>query len=36
MEMSKYGKTTLAKKLFIDYYNKGLVPIYIDASILRN
>lgn len=31
----KYGKTTLAKKLFIDYYNKGLVPIYIDASILK-
>lgn len=31
----KYGKTTLAKKLFIDYYNIGLVPVYIDASILK-
>lgn len=31
----KYGKTTLAKKIFLDYYYKGYTPIYIDVAKLK-
>jgi hypothetical protein len=30
------GKTTICKKLFIDYYNQGYLPIFINGQNLSN
>ncbi len=33
---SQVGKTFAMKKLFIDYYKKGMIPIYIESSPKTN
>jgi GTPase SAR1 family protein len=32
----KCGKTTLAKKLFLHYFDLGYMPVYIEGSLIRS